>query len=124
MFSHYIVRNVAIVGFFVLVKAFFEIAMQFETMRVGHFAAFLVCFYVVSLFAEFFKLPVENLILLELTVKRTVENGNLYARFQTYALEKFFVVAYNPCLVAHKLVLESFAYCLIEQGQCRVAFYY
>ena len=84
MFSHYIVRNVAIVGFFVLVKAFFEIAMQFETMRVGHFAAFLVCFYVVSLFAEFFKLPVENLILLKLTVKRTVENGNLYAWFQTY----------------------------------------
>ena len=66
---------------------------------------------------EIVDLSVKHLILAVFAFQRTVVEGNLERRLQTYLTEALLLIRKDPCLIANERMLESLAYHLVGAEQ-------
>ena len=101
------------VGFLVLLflsEPLLELALFLEAVFLGHLPLLLLGLHDAAFLAEAVELAAEQLVLAELTLKRTIEKRNLDAGFQAYLVEALFTVGQDPCVASGELVLQSLAH--------------
>ena len=82
-------------------------------MLFGHLSLLLFGLYDATFLAEILHSAVEDAVLAELALQRSVVHGNLDRRLQADSLEALLTIAQHPSLVTHEGVLQTLAYHLV-----------
>ena len=109
--------DVSLCVLFLFVQTLFELAVLLEAALFGHLLLLLFCLDSATLGTEVLDFAVKQLVFAELTLQRTIEEGNLDRGLQTNLVKAFLTVRQYPGVVARKLVFQTLANHLVGAQQ-------